>query len=371
MRGGNFQKTLKKAVFFFSHQAVPFTVLPAFMLILVAGTVSQRYLGLYDSQKLFFSSFIVWAGPLPLPGGCALVMILLASLLLKFVLFSRWQWNRSGINLAHLGVIILLGGGLFTALSAQEGAMVIPEGGSSASVSDYHRRELVILKDGQAVAAFPHASIKDGAVLDAAGLRLEIVSACRNCAIERRAPGGDETFRDMARFMALKPGRPKPQDEENLYGFTFRLDGARAQDNGTYVAFDIMPKPVHVETPSGAVDIVYRREERMLPFTVRLTDFVRENYPGTDKARHYSSSVRVLDGGMDWPALIEMNSPLRYRGYTLFQASFIGDPDAPQGTVLAVVRNRAWLFPYIGTAIMAAGLLLHFILMLRAGRGTA
>jgi len=37
--------------------------------LVIVGTIAQKYIGLYQSQVRFFSSFILWAGPVPLPGG--------------------------------------------------------------------------------------------------------------------------------------------------------------------------------------------------------------------------------------------------------------------------------------------------------------
>ena len=39
---------------------------------LTAGTLAQKWLGLYAAQKIFFASFIIWVGPIPLPGGYTL-----------------------------------------------------------------------------------------------------------------------------------------------------------------------------------------------------------------------------------------------------------------------------------------------------------
>ncbi|SVA41121.1 uncharacterized protein METZ01_LOCUS93975, partial [marine metagenome] len=61
--------------------------------------------------------------------------------------------------------------------------------------------------------------------------------------------------------------------------------------------------------------------------------------------------------------LIQMNEPLRYKGYTFFQSSFIEGPEG-ETTVLAVVKNYGRLFPYISSIIMCIGLLFHLSLKL-------
>jgi len=64
---------------------------------------------------------------------------------------------------------------------------------------------------------------------------------------------------------------------------------------------------------------------------------------------------------LSWPARIEMNQPLRYRGYTLYQSAFIDTPEKEM-TVLAVSRDDGQFIPYLGTLIMGLGLLLHLFI---------
>lgn len=70
---------------------------------------------------------------------------------------------------------------------------------------------------------------------------------------------------------------------------------------------------------------------------------------------------------MRWNALIEMNAPLRYKGYTFFQSSF-DQNEQGEATVLTVVENKGRLFPYIGTFVVALGLLLHIFIIFRRKR---
>jgi hypothetical protein len=52
-----------------------------------------------------------------------------------------------------------------------------------------------------------------------------------------------------------------------------------------------------------------------------------------------------------------MNNPLRYRGYTFFQAGFDNNDTT---TVLQVAQNPSWLVPYISCALIVFGMLLQF-----------
>ncbi len=225
-----------------AHQRIAFFILPFLMAILILGTIAQRFVGLYEAQKQYFFSYIVWLGPVPVPGTLTLLSLLLFSLLCKFIFFSPWKMKRLGINLAHLGVLVLLFGGLITLVDKQEGDLVLFAKQTSATIVDSNTKK-----------------------------------------------------------------------------------------------------------------------EYTLPFQVTLKQFTKRMHPGTDKAKSYSSDVVVKDGAVAWPAHIAMNEPLRYKGYTLFQSSYIVTSDNREATVLAVVKNRGWLFPYLGTIIISLGLLLHFL----------
>jgi hypothetical protein len=332
---------------------------------------------------MFFSSFILWAGPVTLPGGFTLLAALGVGLTLKFALKSEWNLRRSGIILTHLGALVLLAGGLATALSARESFMLIPEGGETGFIYDYNARSLVVFEGERELARFPYAQVgrwKTAWDRSALPFRLDVTGWCDNCSILRREEmedfNKDAAYRGMARFMALQSASSEKEPEANLSGLNFTIDGVDKTQDGLYVAFDGMPKPVILEKDGRRYTIVFGKDQRRLPFTIALKDFEKTVYGGTGLARAYHSDVIVRDGTLEWPVRIEMNKPLRYRGYTFFQSSF-EDGAEKEATILAVVENKGRLFPYIGTLIIGSGLLLHFLIVLlgrfsrRSGQRTA
>ncbi len=84
-------------------------------------------------------------------------------------------------------------------------------------------------------------------------------------------------------------------------------------------------------------------------------------------AKSYESHVRIIDGNSAWESVISMNEPLRYKGYSFFQSSFIA---APSGdiSVFAVVWNAGRTFPYIAGLTMSIGLILHLVLYRRQNK---
>lgn len=340
--------------------SVIFYTLPWLMVLLVLGTVSQRELGLYDAQKLYFSSWILWFGPIPLPGTYATLSVITLCLLAKFLLYSPWRAHQTGIILSHLGVLVLLIGGLVSALSQQEGYLSLKEGDTRNNVSDYHARVLTIVPGENDFYGIPFEGLKNGDTVPALPFTLTVDTTCRNC---KPVPVKDARGRHgLAEQITLTNAAPDQSDEANLSGMEFIVSGAGDED-GTYLVMEEIP---HTPTIKG-YKFSLGREQTLLPFSIELKDFKRELHPGTNVARGFSSDVVVHDGGVEWPYHIRMNEPLRYKGYTFYQASFSIRPDG-EYSVLSVVRNKGRIFPYIASAILFAGLLLHVLIRVRAAK---
>ncbi|MEM6812701.1 MAG: hypothetical protein AAF549_09575, partial [Pseudomonadota bacterium] len=134
---------------------IPLTwLMPYFMILLIIGTFTQKDLGLYDAVNLYISNYILWVGPIPTPGGGLILALITFSLAIKFIFFSPWQLKKSGIILSHLGVLILLLGGLITSLDQKEGYMILSEGETKNFYNDYRKRILKI-SNGDEVQIFP------------------------------------------------------------------------------------------------------------------------------------------------------------------------------------------------------------------------
>lgn len=114
------------------------------------------------------------------------------------------------------------------------------------------------------------------------------------------------------------------------------------------------PKSVKI----GNIDytLFYGSKAYILPFKIKLNDFIATKYPGTEKSySSFESKVTVQDSTENFDAHIYMNNVLDHKGYRFFQSSF--DPDE-KGTVLSV--NHDWW----GTSITYLGyFLLYFGMM--------
>ncbi|NBX03940.1 MAG: hypothetical protein EBR02_07795 [Alphaproteobacteria bacterium] len=361
------QPSLRWAMHWLAKPVMLHIILPYLMLLIVIGTVAQKYIGLYDSQKIFFSSFVLWVGVFPLPGGRAVTALMLLSLLAKLIVASPWRKQTSGIFIAHLGVALLLVGGLVTAASSKEGYVALAPGESTSHFSDYHQRVLTVHKNKELLWQTPLVDIKKNALLTDARLpfSLQVNDICRNCTMAMQEQK-DPARKGVAQKVHLSALAPHMEDERNFSGIEISLSGAGKDSDGIYVLFEPMEKQPEVKRGADNYAIRLGRESYALPFSLQLLEAKKEVHPGTEMARSFRSKVMINDGKLNQQAVITMNHPLRYKGYTVYQASFNGDAQTEEtkSVSFAIVQNSGRVFPYVASATLCIGLLIHLFFRL-------
>ncbi len=345
-----------------------FYLLIGLMVLLTVGTIAQKYIGLYLSQKIYFSSFVVWLGEaVPVPGGYTILALIFINLFAK-LLIEPWSVQKAGTIIIHCGALLLLIGGGLTARYSTEGAIVINEGATSNYISDYHARELAVIDPTDAsfdaVTAFGPGLMQAGKELGHESLpfTIRIERYCGNCwVVPRKEPLTDPDTHGFFLKNDLQVLPPFPEDERNRAGVVMQVAGAGKEADGRYALFEDMPVDQTITAGGKTYILSLRRQRTYLPFSMTLVNFDKQVHPGTDTPRSYSSEIILRDGAMQWRSIISMNSPLRYKGYTFFQSSFF-EQNGSQATVLAAVTNIGKIFPYISSIIICIGLLVHMVI---------
>jgi cytochrome c biogenesis protein ResB len=154
--------------------------------------------------------------------------------------------------------------------------------------------------------------------------------------------------------------KTEKENNRNRPGITYRITNSRSSNDGIYGIFLGQSVTQTASINNQKYEFIFRRKRTYLPFAIELLDFKKVMHAGTGIAKSYSSEVNLIENGIPRRVLIEMNEPLRHKGYTFFQASFIEGIEGDT-TVLAAVKNYGRLFPYISSIIMSIGLLLHLL----------
>lgn len=124
---------------FFSHllrslASLKLTVITLLLMaaLVIAGTVYQAGNGMAAAQTAVFASWVIWLfGILPLPGLLLVAALLFLNLLAAVIFRLKYRWRQCGLLLIHYGLLLLVGGGFFIAVTAQEYFLTLREGESS------------------------------------------------------------------------------------------------------------------------------------------------------------------------------------------------------------------------------------------------
>ena len=382
------------------------TLLLLSMVLVFAGTTAQHEMSIQDVQRLFFHSFwakvslryfdphyifpvgkaarAYWPGWFPLPGGYTLILAMGVNLLAAHVSRFKLRWNRVGIILIHAGLVLLLAGELMTSLFAVESQMRINVGQSTRYADDIRTYELAVIDPSPAdhddVTVIPARVLTSAA---GAGTVIHDPKLPFDVKVERWYPNSevvgpqqsDATADHLATAGAYASVgiRPTPRvtgtDAEKIdVPSAFVTLSRNGQSLGTYLVslyFSGMmegpefnqPQLVGLEGRNYQIALRFRRDYK--PYAVTLKKFTHDTFLGTNEAKDFASDIRLSDPSrhVDRDVHIWMNHPLRYNGETFYQQSFANND---QTSILQVVKNPVWRWPYIACAVGALGLVLHF-----------
>lgn len=94
-----------------------------------------------------------------------------------------------------------------------------------------------------------------------------------------------------------------------------------------------------------------------LPFSVKLNDFRKTDYPGTEMAMSYESDVVITTPGVgDQPYLIHMNTPYAHSPWKVYQSGFLSE----KVSVFSVMRDPGLPLTYAGSIVLCLGIFATF-----------
>jgi len=347
----------------------------AFSIVLVlAATLDQVNLGVWAVQQKYFHCFVVYwnFGDFRFavfPGGYTIGGLLMINLIAAQVYRFKLNWRKSGIYLAHAGLILLLAGELFTGLWQDEYQMRLDEGETRNFSESFRSVELAVTDisdpNFDEVVAIPEALLASNKGVQHPKLpfRVEIKSYLANSSLQMRDGAGNATpamATTGAGTQLIATAQPVTykQNERNLPSAYVELIGANGSA-GTWLVSTQLMDPQRFEFAGRSYKMALRFARHYNPYSLTLLKFSHDRYAGTEIPKNFSSRIRLTtpDGRDNREVLIYMNNPLRYAGLTFYQAGFENNDHT---SILQVVRNPSWLLPYIACAVMTLGLGIQF-----------
>lgn len=351
------------------HPALTLLCLLILFALVFFGTLYQADHGLYEAQKKFFGyGMVLIGGFFPLPGASLVIWILSLQLTVMMAVQLPWKANRFGLWIVHLGIMALLIGGFVTQMLAVESQLTLAEGEKGHFTTAYHDHELAFWEangDTNRVFAYGEKALEPGRqlALDPYGARLTVRAYYRNAdAFTTQATKGPH-YLNASGIGMLEQRKPEKEVTQNAPGVIFTLSEPGQADREVLL-YAQEPRPLGLTLGGKQVFAQLRLKHYPLPFSLKLTDFVKNVHPGTDIPSSFESYADLTENGVARPVKVWMNNPLRTEGYTFFQASYAQAMGQAEKSTFAVVTNPGRVLPYVSSIAVFAGLLLHFLIRL-------
>ena len=342
---------------------ITLTLLSFSMVLIFVATLEQVRVGIRGAQAEFFESFYgiwhypeqFWGGellnplPIPVPGGYLLGGLLILNLVAAFITRFQWTGKKMGIQLIHLGIIMLLVGQLATQAMQEESRMQINKGESKSYLERFHGVELAFIdvtdSDTAQVVALPQDLLEKGGIHYSQNLpfKVRVLDFGPNCEFNALPPAKQprgltaRVNRGVTHSVNLEI-QPKPEDfssEGMNFGYVIfeLLDGSESMGiwaaishpAGNHWWAQINPKmgdlafqPIRMDGRLWGATL--RPEREYLPYSIELLGIANEFYQGTDIPFNFESEILLkMEQNQTRRALVYMNTPLRHEGKTFYQ----------------------------------------------------
>jgi hypothetical protein len=360
------------------------TVLLLLLLVLTwLATLEQIDLGLYATLNKYFS----WKSlflipeingkkiPLILPGGYYVCALLLVNMILGGVIRIRKGPKQIGNLISHFGIVFMLIAGGVAHHFEERGNMAIYPGESSNVAEDYHEYviEVAEVKNDERdkfhiIRGNSLTDLKDGKQrrFDFKDVPFSIIVSghlknSQPVSVAEQAPKKGELVTD-GYYLFERPADETA--ERNIAGAYAQVVFEDGEKSAPFILFGASYYPFTVRDGERLFTVDMHKRLWQMPFDVKLDKFKAEFHPGTSRPAEFVSDVRRIENGQEAKVRIEMNEPMRYEGFTFFQASY-GPPNAKPGdemfTVLEVVKNPSDMWPEYSLYIVAFGMLVTFL----------
>jgi hypothetical protein len=260
---------------------------------------------------------------------CTLLLLISVSLLLVLIKRRFFRLTQLGFLFSHMGIIIILLGGLVGLMAGQKGFIDLVKGQSAHSMG--------ITKGGKLTGAAGNLGF--GLRLD--DFQVDYYPSEYKIYAFRLNP-------DSKRFEVVGSYKLKRGKKYSIPGTDVDFVVRRTEQDSTPRADLVLGNSLETET------LTYGTPLRLAGGRLVLAIDRRQ-----DDVKEYRSLVSMWEGGRKVrSATIQVNHPLSYRGYAFYQANF--DPKNPDYSGIEVVRDPGLPLVYVGFLMLSLGVIYIF-----------
>ena len=284
---------------------------------------------------------------------------LIVALIISFIHYRSLPRKKYASALLHLSFIIIIIGAGITRYFGKEGMFIISENQKadfyysaqnyiniSAIDENWQKAQPQSVSADISVYGTFFAKPKINKVIEIFGKPLHIVS--KDIALTPPNPQ-EESLKNREMLLTLEVTYNGDTQEITLLG---GLGGSNEH------------KILRVEVGGMKFGFHWGAKKVDLPFQIRLLEFEKKTYAGTENPSSYASQIEVLDKNdkILFPFRIYMNHTLDFGGYRFYQSNYYFDDETNSYTSVLSVNNDPGKIPtYIGYALLIlAGLLVLF-----------
>ena len=348
--------------------AIQWTILLLFKLffLILFATFAQVDLGIFEANKKYFTSWIIYLDNTSIPiylGGYTIGLLLVINLIASHTVKIKSTKAKLGIFLIHFGLVLLIIGSGLTSWLGKEMNMSIKEGATKYYAEFPTQFELVFIntqtKEHDIIYNIDLSTVKDTVTFK--GHQITIHHRYPNAMLNQRGIINKKYSQLGQTFKLISMPKTYKMSERNVPGIDISIRNNNNNEN-RFILWG--GSSIYQEYTFNNIPylIKLRAKRHYFPFGIHLKDFIQKKYQATNTPESFTSKVAIMANKTQTPFNISMNSPLRHKGYTFFQASFTTDETE---TVLQVVKNPSWLIPYISSLLITIGL---FIQMIQSSR---
>jgi hypothetical protein len=317
---------------------------------------------------------------IPMPGGYWVCALLMVNMFLGGLIRARKGWKTVGVLMSHFAIIFMIAAGGVAQVYEKRGVMILFEGQQSdfaVSLTDPTIEVMEIEGDQPKgmVTVVEEAQLRKldpddvrRIILPEQPFDLEITGWLKNMSV-RPASGVEGTNPEVDgwRLVELPVEKEGELNSPGCYARAVFADGSKSDvfllaiAPPGFVAGVYPPQVIEADGKRFAVRLA--KETIPVPFSIQLDDAIAEYFPNSMKPKSFMSKIQRIEEEAI-PVDISMNEPMREGGFTFFQRTMSGGPQA-QGAMdysgLEVVSNPADKWPEYSLYVVTLGLFIHFV----------